>query len=81
MTIKKITGQESPTQRYNIINDFTLGLTQSLVAIKVLDEGVDLPVSDAAVMCKSNASYRQWIQRRGRILREKLSLTIPRPWL
>ena len=48
MTIKKITGQESPTQRYNIINDFTLGLTQSLVAIKVLDEGVDLPVSDAA---------------------------------
>ena len=72
MTIKKITGQESPTQRYNIINDFTLGLTQSLVAIKVLDEGVDLPVSDAAVMCKSNASYRQWIQRRGRILRKKV---------
>lgn len=72
MTIKKITGQESPTQRYNIINDFTLGLTQSLVAIKVLDEGVDLPVSDAAIMCKSNASYRQWIQRRGRILRKKV---------
>jgi superfamily II DNA or RNA helicase len=37
----------------------------------VLDEGVDLPISDAAIMCRSNASYRQWIQRRGRVLRKK----------
>ena len=41
------------------------------MAILVLDEGVDLPISDAAIMCRSNASYRQWIQRRGRVLRKK----------
>lgn len=68
---KKITGKENPNQRKNIIRDFTSGLTQSLVAILVLDEGVDLPISDAAIMCRSNASYRQWIQRRGRVLRKK----------
>ena len=68
---KKVTGRENPNQRKNIIRDFTSGLTQSLVAILVLDEGVDLPISDAAVMCRSNASYRQWIQRRGRVLRKK----------
>ena len=68
---KKITGKENANQRKSIIRDFTSGLTQSLVAILVLDEGVDLPISDAAIMCRSNASYRQWIQRRGRVLRKK----------
>ena len=68
---RKITGEESPIQRKNIISDFTLGNTRSLVAIKVLDEGVDLPVSDAAIMCLSNEKFRQWTQRRGRILRKK----------
>jgi len=68
---KKVTGKENANQRKNIIRDFTSGLTQSLVAILVLDEGVDLPISDAAIMCRSNASYRQWIQRRGRVLRKK----------
>jgi superfamily II DNA or RNA helicase len=69
--IRKITGEESAIQRKNIISDFILGNIRSLVAIKVLDEGVDLPVSDAAIMCLSNEKFRQWTQRRGRILRKK----------
>jgi len=69
---KKMTGREGSNERVSIIEEFNSGITRGLVAIKVLDEGVDLPVSDAAVMAKSKASYRQWIQRRGRILRKKL---------
>ena len=69
---KKMTGREGSNERFSIIEEFNSGITRGLVAIKVLDEGVDLPVSDAAVMAKSKASYRQWIQRRGRILRKKL---------
>jgi superfamily II DNA or RNA helicase len=68
---KKVTGQETPTQRAKTIKEFTLGLVRSLVAIKVLDEGVSLPISDVALMTISNESYRQWIQRRGRVLRKE----------
>ena len=69
---KRMTGRELPPEREVIIQEFNTGITRGLVAIRVLDEGVDLPVSDAAVMAKSKASYRQWTQRRGRILRKKL---------
>jgi superfamily II DNA or RNA helicase len=68
---KKVTGEENQVQRNRIISDFTNGITRALVAIKVLDEGVDLPISDAAIMGRSNEKYRQWIQRRGRVLRKK----------
>jgi len=67
---KKITGKEGPKSRKQILDNFNQGLTRSLIAIKVLDEGVDLPVSDAAVLAISNEKYRQWVQRRGRILRK-----------
>ncbi|MDA8690184.1 DEAD/DEAH box helicase family protein [Euryarchaeota archaeon] len=70
---KRMTGKELPPEREIIIQEFNTGITRGLVAIRVLDEGVDLPVSDAAVMAKSKASYRQWTQRRGRILRKKLN--------
>jgi superfamily II DNA or RNA helicase len=69
---KRMTGKELAPEREVIIQEFNTGITRGLVAIRVLDEGVDLPVSDAAVMAKSKASYRQWTQRRGRILRKKL---------
>lgn len=69
---KRMTGKELAPEREIIIQEFNTGITRGLVAIRVLDEGVDLPVSDAAVMAKSKASYRQWTQRRGRILRKKL---------
>ena len=68
---RKVTGEENQSSRKKIISDFTNGITRALVAIKVLDEGVDLPISDAAIMGRSNEKYRQWIQRRGRVLRKK----------
>lgn len=43
---------------------------QVLVAMKVLDEGVDIPQTDTAYLMASSTVRREWIQRRGRILRQ-----------
>ena len=40
-----------------------------LVAIKCLDEGVDLPAVDRALILASSSNPREFIQRRGRVLR------------
>ncbi len=38
--------------------------------MKCLDEGVDVPQSRVAIFCASTGNPRQFIQRRGRILRQ-----------
>lgn len=38
--------------------------------MKCLDEGVDVPRSELAIFCASTENPRQFIQRRGRILRK-----------
>ena len=40
-----------------------------LVAIKCLDEGVDIPPAKIGVILASSGNPRQYIQRRGRLLR------------
>ncbi|MFN4844773.1 MAG: helicase-related protein, partial [Dolichospermum sp.] len=42
---------------------------QGLVAIRCLDEGVDIPAIKTAVILSSSGNPRQFIQRRGRVLR------------
>lgn len=41
-----------------------------LVSIKCLDEGVDIPAADHALILASSQNPRQFIQRRGRVLRK-----------
>jgi len=41
-----------------------------LLAIRCLDEGVDVPGCQTAILISSNKSERQFIQRRGRVLRK-----------
>lgn len=38
--------------------------------MKCLDEGVDIPRTEQAIFCSSTGNPRQFIQRRGRILRQ-----------
>lgn len=45
----------------------------ALVAIKCLDEGVDIPTLDTAVIAASSTNPREYIQRRGRVLRSSPS--------
>ena len=37
--------------------------------MKCLDEGVDIPRAETAIFCSSTGNPRQFIQRRGRVLR------------
>jgi superfamily II DNA or RNA helicase len=48
---------------------FGRGDYQVLTAMKVLDEGIDLPETDTAYLLASSTVRREWVQRRGRILR------------
>ena len=43
----------------------------ALVAIRVLDEGIDVPGIKTAFLMASTSNNRQYIQRRGRILRKQ----------
>lgn len=52
-----------------IINDFAAGVYQALTAMKVLDEGLDIPATAHAYILASSTVRREWVQRRGRVLR------------
>lgn len=52
-----------------MLQQFAQGIRKILLAIGCLDEGVDIPACDAAIFVSSSASERQFIQRRGRVLR------------
>ena len=48
---------------------FESGRSQGLVAIRCLDEGIDIPAIRTAVILASSSNPRQFVQRRGRVLR------------
>ena len=52
-----------------ILDIFASGACQVLLAKKVLDEGVDIPNIREAFIVASSTVQREWIQRRGRVLR------------
>ena len=64
------TGQENPTSRETILKLFSNGHYRALCAMKCLDEGVDVPSTQNALLLASTMNSRQHIQRRGRILRK-----------
>ncbi|GAB4093510.1 DEAD/DEAH box helicase family protein [Flaviaesturariibacter terrae] len=55
--------------RNEILRQFQSGDIQVIASMKCLDEGVDIPRAEYAVFCSSTGNPRQFIQRRGRILR------------
>ncbi len=57
------------TDRDMMLVDFASGNIDVLTSMKCLDEGVDVPRSELAIFCASTGNPRQFIQRRGRILR------------
>jgi superfamily II DNA or RNA helicase len=52
-----------------IIGDFSDGTYQALTCMKVLDEGLDVPATAHAYILASSTVRREWVQRRGRVLR------------
>ena len=57
-------------ERNDILEKYAKGEIEVLTSMKCLDEGVDVPRSEMAIFCASTGNPRQFIQRRGRILRK-----------
>lgn len=75
--VNKIVG--GMKDRETILKQFSRGDIQVLTSMKCLDEGVDIPRAEYAIFCSSTGNPRQFIQRRGRVLRkhpEKTSATV-----
>ena len=66
----KFTADENIHERISLINNFNKGYISTLVAIRCLDEGINIPSIEKALILSSNDNYREFVQRRGRILRK-----------
>ena len=56
--------------RDDVMKNFENGIFQVLFSMKCLDEGVDVPRAETAIFCASTGNPREFIQRRGRVLRK-----------
>ena len=66
----QITSQENLKKRLQILDSFARQQIDCILAMKVLDEGFDLPSVENAIIMASRKNERQFIQRRGRVLRQ-----------
>jgi superfamily II DNA or RNA helicase len=69
MHVSKYVAETDTARRREILSQFSDGELQGLVAIRCLDEGVDVPETRRAFILASTSNPRQFIQRRGRVLR------------
>jgi superfamily II DNA or RNA helicase len=67
LKLKKFTGKTN--NREEIIEQFKENKVDALLAMKCLDEGIDIPQTKYAIFCSSTGNPRQFVQRRGRVLR------------
>jgi len=70
MKVHTFTSREDGKTRKKLLDRFETGELQTLVAIKCLDEGVDVPATQRAFILASSTNPREFIQRRGRVLRK-----------
>lgn len=69
MKVDRFTANESIKERIEIKERFISGKIQAIVAIKCLDEGVNIPGIKTAFILASTTNPKEYIQRRGRVLR------------
>jgi len=67
--ISHFTSRERRDARTSILDNFRIGVIDGLVAIRCLDEGIDVPDCRVAYILASSRNPKQFVQRRGRILR------------
>lgn len=71
MRVTKFTSEENAEEREHIKADFAEGThLQALVAIRCLDEGVNIPSIRTAFIMASSTNPKEYVQRRGRVLRK-----------
>lgn len=70
MKVSQFTSKEDIAERAILKREFSGGETlQVLIAIKCLDEGVNIPKIRTAFILASTTNPKEYIQRRGRVLR------------
>lgn len=70
MRVSKFTSEEDAAERDRIKKDFDAGdHLQAVVAIRCLDEGVNIPSIKTAFILASSTNPKEYVQRRGRVLR------------
>ena len=69
LRVHRFTAEESTEERLSLLKRFASRDLHGLVAMKCLDEGVDVPGTQSAYILASSSNPREFIQRRGRILR------------
>lgn len=89
MKVHKFTSEENKEERDEIKRMFASGTElQVITAIKCLDEGVNIPSIKKAFILASSTNPKEYIQRRGRVLRRAKGkeyaeifdfITLPRP--
>ena len=89
MDVAQFTSKENMETRASIKEQFQRGdRLQAIVAIKCLDEGVNIPGIRTAFILASTTNPKEYIQRRGRVLRKAPNkpyaviydfVTLPRP--
>lgn len=62
-------GETSSEQRRALLSAFEEGDVDAIFAMKCLDEGIDVPRAEIGIFLSSTGNPRQFIQRRGRLLR------------
>ena len=65
-----ITHQTRPQERADLLARFASGALPVLLTSKVLNEGVDVPEANVAIILSGSGSVREHVQRLGRILRK-----------
>ena len=66
----QFTATENMAVRMELVDAFNKGQISSMAAIRCLDEGINIPSIKSALILSSNDNYREFVQRRGRILRK-----------
>lgn len=66
----KFTASENMDRRMELVDMFNKQEIDAMVAIRCLDEGINIPSIKSALILSSNDDYREFVQRRGRILRK-----------
>jgi len=66
----QFTASENMVKRMDIVERFNSGDLTALAAIRCLDEGINIPSIKSALILSSNDNLREFVQRRGRILRK-----------
>lgn len=71
MKVSQFTSKEDNNERERLKKEFDNGENlQALIAIKCLDEGVNIPKIKTAFILASTTNPKEYIQRRGRVLRK-----------